>query len=440
MENNNMVSFGYIINNYFKQYNIYIPLIQRNYKWDQETAAKLAVDLWKSFKNKQKTYTVGMITLYKEELEKTESKLKMQLIDGQQRIITLFMLLKYIMPNENYFSFDFERDDGISEENEKRKTYLSNIVNSDSWEEKELYTDIIRFKHNYCKMYTDLKENGYEEINNKEFLEYITNNVYFLLHILETEPFDEFMNLNNNKTRFVISDRIKANMMIDSKEKNQKDKVLNLFQNLSNVLFSNKAVWELVQQGYCESDIPSDNEKRNKNKLYPDENRLKLLCCERYGSNEFDVSSILGYEYKKEFSVLEKYYNILNLLKIDLDNENWNSFNAFNCLHKLKKEILFFRMLMKEKEKLEEYLINEVTSMSPFEKACFIESQLGNQRLNLDYIDDNKSIEKEFNQSEKKTEKNPKQQKLWIKNGDEEFQIFTQIYDNYIKEKYNERE
>ena len=97
-------------------------------------------------------------------------------------------------------------------------------------------------------------------------------------------------------------------------------------------------------------------------------------------------------------------------------------------------------MLVKEKEKLEEYLINEITSMLPFEKACFIESQLGNQRLNLDYIDDNKSIEKEFNQSEKEFEKNPKQQKLWIKNGDEEFQIFTQIYDNYIKEKYNERE
>ncbi|UJF33742.1 DUF262 domain-containing protein [Paenibacillus hexagrammi] len=106
MGNNQMVSFDYIINAYLKEYDIYIPLIQRNYKWDSGTASKLAADLWKAYLNKQETYTAGMITLH------NELNGKMQLIDGQQRIITLYMLLKYLKPHDEYFSFRMERDEG----------------------------------------------------------------------------------------------------------------------------------------------------------------------------------------------------------------------------------------------------------------------------------------------------------------------------------------
>ena len=62
-----MVSFNYLIENCFNKYNVYIPLIQRNYKWNSETAAKLASDLWNAYKNNQSTYTIGMITFYYEE-------------------------------------------------------------------------------------------------------------------------------------------------------------------------------------------------------------------------------------------------------------------------------------------------------------------------------------------------------------------------------------
>lgn len=248
MENNKMVSFNNIMDNCFKSYDVYIPLIQRNYKWDTVTAAKLAVDLWSAFKKEQKTYTVSMITFYKEPEDHNQLKNfkpKMQLIDGQQRIITLFILLKYIMPEEEYFSFGFERDEGIKETKLNRKSYLTNIAFSNSWEEKDMYTDLIRFKNNYEAIKTALETaepNAYETGYANKFADYIRKNVYFLMHISEKEPFDEFINLNKNKTRFVISDRIKANLIIDSKEKSDKEKVLNLFKNLSEILFSKKDV------------------------------------------------------------------------------------------------------------------------------------------------------------------------------------------------------
>ncbi|MDP4145382.1 MAG: DUF262 domain-containing protein [Bacillota bacterium] len=442
MENNKMVSFNNIMDNCFKSYDVYIPLIQRNYKWDTVTAAKLAVDLWSAFKKEQTTYTVSMITFYKEPEDHNQLKNfkpKMQLIDGQQRIITLFMLLKYIMPDEEYFSFGFERDEGIKESKLNRKSYLTNIAFSNSWEEKDMYTDLIRFKNNYEAIKTALETaepNAYETGYANKFADYIRKNVYFLMHISETEPFDEFINLNKNKTRFVISDRIKANLIIDSKEKNNKEKVLNLFQNLSEILFSKKDVWELVQQGYCETKIPERDEKRKKNKHYPDENRLKLLCCERYGSDEFDVSSTLGYEPEKEFAFLTQYSDILSSLCDDISNQNWNSYNAYNCLHKLKNELRFFGMLEKNTEntqgRLEGYLLNEFKNMTePFTKACFIESQLGDEKLSFDYIDNHKNICEEFN--------NGKTQTFWLNNGKAEFEIFMQIYSAYIDEKYNNK-
>jgi hypothetical protein len=442
MENNKMVSFNNIMDNCFKSYDVYIPLIQRNYKWDTVTAAKLAVDLWSAFKKEQTTYTVSMITFYKEPEDHNQLKNfkpKMQLIDGQQRIITLFMLLKYIMPEEEYFSFGFERDEGIKETKLNRKSYLTNIAFSNFWEEKDMYTDLIRFKNNYEAIKTALETaepNAYETGYANKFADYIRKNVYFLMHISETEPFDEFINLNKNKTRFVISDRIKANLIIDSKEKSDKEKVLNLFKNLSEILFSKKDVWELLQQGYCETKIPERDEKREKNKHYPDENRLKLLCCERYGSDEFDVSSTLGYEPEKELAFLTQYSDILSSLCDDISNQNWNSYNAFNCLHKLKNELRFFGMLKEKTEntlgKLEGYLLNECINMKePFAKACFIESQLGDEKLSFEYIDNQKNICEEFNNGET--------QKFWLNNGMDDFEIFMQIYYDYIDEKYNKK-
>lgn len=443
MENNKMVRFQEIVDNCFEKYDVYIPLIQRNYKWDKSTAAKLARDLWDAFnKSKNGKYTVGMITFYEEKDE--ESKKKMQLVDGQQRIITLFMLLKYIMPEKDYFTFRFERDE-VNETNFiSRQSYLTNInyyINSSDSCEKEkenMYTDLDRFKNNYEEMKNVLEEkmkNVLEENDKSEFAEYIMNHVYFLLHISEIEPFDEFININKNKTRFVISDKIKANLIIDSKEKKEKEDVLKLFQELSEILFSKKDIWELVKQGYCETEIPKDNDKRKKNKHYPDENRLKLLCCERYGENEYDGSSTFGYEFEKEKKYLFWYKDILKSLLEDIKNNNWNSYNAFNCLHKLNNdELRFFKMLKEidnkeEKKKLEKYLLDECKkTKDQFVEACFIESQLENGKSDLKYIDNHKHIREEFNNNE---------QELWLNNSIDQFETFEQIYRIYIREKYN---
>ncbi|UJF33743.1 hypothetical protein [Paenibacillus hexagrammi] len=310
---------------------------------------------------------------------------------------------------------------------------------------------MIRFRDNYYAIKEELEAlekkqedsaynyMAYNAQKADDFMKYIRENVYFLLHISNAEPFDEFINLNKNKTRFVISDRIKANLIIDSKEIAKKDEVLHLFRDLSEVLFLKQDIWDLVKQGYCEATLPED-EKREKDKHYPDENRLKLLCCERYGSDKYDVSSTLGYQYEKELALLKQYRNILVVLSSDISKNSWNSYNAFNCLYKLdtivnnkqdeKNALRFFGMLKNNHSKyLEEYLLKTCSEMKEaFAQACFIESQLGDEKLSLDYVDALKSIREEFNEEG---------QQNWLYNGTAEFETFRQIYFTYIEDKYH---
>ena len=415
MEKNERISFYELEQEYFCKYKVYIPLIQRNYKWDKGQAKKLATDIWNAYQKKQEMYTVGMITFCEFDRDKEEKML--QLIDGQQRIITLYMLLKLICQGPLEWSFDFERDERVPE-NRKRKTYLSKINECASWVDKEISTDARRFRNNYMEMKTGL---GNEMEKMQDFKEYIENHVYFLIHVSEIEPLDEFMNLNKNKTRFVVSDKIKASMVMEA-EAEQRNQVLELFEKLSKCLYSNSEVWDLLSKGYLQNEVPETNEERKERDLYPDENRLKILCCDRYGANE-----TAKYEWKSEFETLSKYRKILADLENDIKGDNWNSYNAFNYLHHINNRRFFEILNLHSEEKvLERAIFKEFKNENVLQKVGFAEVLLQEGR-----IDENKleSIVKEdFFKDD------------FGNNGEGLFDHFEEILETYINEKYKEED
>lgn len=415
LEKNGRISFYELEQEYFCKYKVYIPLIQRNYKWDKGQAKKLATDIWNAYQKKQEMYTVGMITFCEFDRDKEEKML--QLIDGQQRIITLYMLLKLICQGPLEWSFDFERDERVPE-NRKRKTYLSKINECASWVDKEISTDARRFRNNYMEMKTGL---GNEMEKMQDFKEYIENHVYFLIHVSEIEPLDEFMNLNKNKTRFVVSDKIKASMVMEA-EAEQRNQVLELFEKLSKCLYSNSEVWDLLSKGYLQNEVPETNEERKERDLYPDENRLKILCCDRYGANE-----TAKYEWKSEFETLSKYRKILADLENDIKGDNWNSYNAFNYLHHINNRRFFEILNLHSEEKvLERAIFKEFKNENALQKVGFAEVLLQEGR-----IDENKleSIVKEdFFKDD------------FGNNGEGLFDHFEEILETYINEKYKEED
>lgn len=417
IDNNKMISLNQLIDNCFNNYRVCIPLLQRNYKWDKETASKLASDLWNSFmQNPNAEYTMGMITTFYEENEQ-----KLQIIDGQQRVITLTLILKFLNSQEEYFNFTFERDEGINNDKLRRSTYLQNI-NKSNIEEKYMYTDLNRFKENFDAIKAKLQEVGYKESKKNEFINYILDRVYILFHMTQVEPKDEFLNINKNKTRFVISDHIKANLIIDTQksdvEKNSIDRqrILDLFKNLSSYLFdnNNNDIWELVKQRYVREEMPSHEKDREKNLCYPDENRLKILFCDRYDGN-----SKLGYEYKKEFERLAYYSRILDVLKNDTKNNDWNEYNGFNCIHKIKRT-KFFEMFGKKysnnilKQSLEDVMWNKVKN-DKVAKSYFIESQLYFKKIDTEIFE---GLPRQNSEN-------------WVYISEKEIEIFKEIYEKY---------
>lgn len=474
----------------------YIPLLQRNYKWSMECASELAEDLWNVYKKcSDKSYQLNMITIYNNKKENS-----LQILDGQQRLITLKLLLAYLEPKDINLNYAFERDFRIDERHGRRyfiDHYLKafDIVMDKSLEKsvdiKRLYDNFISMiipisfrsvvsfyreclekeKNQIEKKYTaynffvgneenpgindvisnllankinDLsKENldcfrfsqeeiGYDkgrsgiyswcvdfqtpflkssdddnisddeiliseysnkfqklwskkiikyikekgiynvlsEEDRKEFATYIKNNVKMLYHETESQPINEFLNINENKTRFVISDYIRANMISDNpidgeslseeeKSKNQENRkdILNVFSNLSKYLYSKKynKLWELVKTRY-------DDFEHN-----PDINRLKVVFCDKYIG-----TSTEGYEYSSEMKRLQYLQEMLRTLAIEIgiDDENkseevWNTYNAVYMLLECKEKYRFFNLFTNEDIE-KNTALNDVTTRERF--------------------------------------------------------------------------
>ena len=97
-----------------KNKEVIIPLLQRNYKWgieaaaNEATAEKLLTDIQAAKKANKNEYTIGMVTFYvKDDV--------VQVIDGQQRLITLSLLVKAMNLYEKFLHIKFERDTELKE-------------------------------------------------------------------------------------------------------------------------------------------------------------------------------------------------------------------------------------------------------------------------------------------------------------------------------------
>ena len=82
-----------------------IPDYQRPYKWTIKHVQQLLDDLLTHFRKQQQVYRIGTVVIHKYNEENKETKKieeKLDIVDGQQRLITLSLLL-YYLNNEKKF-------------------------------------------------------------------------------------------------------------------------------------------------------------------------------------------------------------------------------------------------------------------------------------------------------------------------------------------------
>ena len=191
MDNNTgLMSLGEIIKS--KQFNI--PMYQRNYKWSMRDCEKLIEDLIISYKNNNKK-SIGLITLFKN----NEDENTYDIIDGQQRFITLSIIGVILNSDELIDKINFDRD-----ENCERKNVIKNL------NQQFGFTDGDRIVRNLKRIKEILDKNSDIDIS----WEYIKNNCLMLCGVVSNNnAIGEFMNLNAYKTPFSICDYVRSNLI-----------------------------------------------------------------------------------------------------------------------------------------------------------------------------------------------------------------------------------
>ena len=107
--------------------NLSIPDYQRPYKWTIKHVQQLLDDLLTHFRNQQQVYRIGTVVIHKYNEENKETKKieeKLDIVDGQQRLITLSLLL-YYLNNEKKFT-----DKALLDESVAHTLSKSNIINN----------------------------------------------------------------------------------------------------------------------------------------------------------------------------------------------------------------------------------------------------------------------------------------------------------------------
>lgn len=183
--------------------NFLIPSYQREYRWDNEVNALLE-DI-RDFTNCKKSdndfYSLQPIVVKKNEN-------KYIVIDGQQRLTTIFLIIKYI-ENKSFFSIEYHT-------RQKSSDFLKNIENKEESDAKNIdFYYFFRAYKNIINFFDD-------EIDKNYFYDILLNRCKVLWYEIADDEKEEdvFIRLNIGKIPLLDEENIKALFL--SKNKNLK--------------------------------------------------------------------------------------------------------------------------------------------------------------------------------------------------------------------------
>lgn len=201
----------------------YIPAYQRGYRWERTQVKTLLNDLYQCMEanGQEKDYCLQPVVVQKKGVQK-KGKLQYDLIDGQQRLTTIYILLRYAQQNfgtdyaeqnfETEFSFEYET-------REKTKDFLNNM-------DPQLAQTNIDFFHIY-QAYTTIKDWLEETFPDDTYSQssalyklcnYVNERVKVIWYEVgaEADPIALFTRLNIGKIQLTNAELIRALFLSDT--------------------------------------------------------------------------------------------------------------------------------------------------------------------------------------------------------------------------------
>jgi uncharacterized protein with ParB-like and HNH nuclease domain len=198
------------------KYEFLVPSYQRGYRWTERQIKDLLNDIYEFIQQKEnKTENVGDFYCLQPIIVKKANEKKYKLIDGQQRLTTIYIILNYLQKKQ--FSIEFET-------REKSKDFLNNISD-------EINNDNIDF-HHISKAYIEIKKwfellEETEATIKDEFyinLGKYTKILWYEINENEDER-DVFTRMNSGKIPLTNAELIKA-LFLNSKNFETEEKSL----------------------------------------------------------------------------------------------------------------------------------------------------------------------------------------------------------------------
>lgn len=229
----------------------HIPFQQRGYKWTSNNVRELIADFWEFINSEKKVYCLQPLAVVEKEKGKVYS-----VLDGQQRLTTLFLLYKYLSGGENAYNFLFDRDE---ESGENRWDFLSMLPNHRNPDSIDQNIDLYFIDNAYktiieCFSISDSdKDNKIFELNDEaslyevkeRFLNLLTatkespKSVQVIWYEVEKESaYDVFRNLNSGKIALTNTELIKALLLnrVSGLEREQLQETASQFETIERSL------------------------------------------------------------------------------------------------------------------------------------------------------------------------------------------------------------
>lgn len=197
-----------------------IPFQQRGYKWTQTNVKELLSDLKKIIDSDKEIYCLQPLALVKKEENEFE------VLDGQQRLTTLFLLYKYLFKESPYtFVFESDPSNEPNQDLKGRMHFLDNIENATETDAEKNINQWFIFKayHTIEDTFASWKKSKENDNKNKgknyeaEFLKLLTadksekQSVQFIIYLVTDDKKHEvFRNLNSGKIPLTNTELIKA--------------------------------------------------------------------------------------------------------------------------------------------------------------------------------------------------------------------------------------
>lgn len=352
-----------------------IPSYQRGYRWDNKEVKELLEDINEFIldKNNNGFYCLQPIVV-------KEDKSKYKTIDGQQRLTTIFLIIKYLK-DKNFFKIEYET-------REKSFNFLNEIKDKD--DSSAVNIDFYYFLKAY-KCIKDFFENN-KNIDKDKFYDTLVNNCKVLWYKIsdnESEQ-DVFIRLNIGKIPLLEEENIKALFLSKNEEIDDSDlqdraktwyeaeKKLRTKNDFSYLVLS-KINTEYIEKDYDNNNILNDDFLRIGVYLHAiKENEKQELFDYFYNLKKNN-------KLNEEWNKLEECINTLSKFASD-DNGNSIERNIFHYIGFLiLNDIMNINSIYK--------LWNKSTQNDSFSNSLLEEiknnmSHIVNGKNILDYIDD----------------------------------------------------